>query len=378
MPSARAILAVLLIVSLSIAPVTGQSSEEYEITLDQETDIPERTLDTDSGEFTISVVGRYAKGGTVEVSTSAPSGTSYAIRLIDSQERLRASAYEDGDGNARFSLDRYAAGTYAIVITDETDADDVHALKPLVIYGYTVTQRTPNETETDSTLDVEFSLTKADDVDVDEPPASVEVGLGNDSTSITTEATRTEDLNYTAEIDTSALSPGDYRLYTGVQRDNTIYGYQELIGVNTYQVSVVEASTETPTATDTQTTTGGADGTQSGPGAPPAGAQTTAPAATNTPENRTTTTTMSPNSTHTATTEPISVTDTTGTSSISTRQTPSDDDSASAPSPASDSATSEVSQTEDGSSTPVSTPVLPDGAVFGLCLVAVAVLSRLR
>lgn len=375
MPSARAILAVVLVASLSVAPVAGQSGGDYEITLDREVDIPDRTLDTDSGEFTVSAVGRYATGDVVEVTTSAPDNSEYAIRLVDSQERLRASAYAEGDASARFSLDRYDAGTYAVVITNESDADDVYAIKPLVIYGYTVTQQTSSEIEEDSTLTVEFSLTMADDVDVDKPPASVEVALGNDSTSLTTTATRTEDLNYTAEIDTDALSPGDYRLYTGVQRDNTVYGYQELIGVNTYQVSVVEATTATPTPTETQTSTSGSGGgTQSGSSGPTAGTQTS----TSTATAETATGTSMPNATRTVTSTATSAVRDTATSSETPGDRPDGDGGTTVPSPTSDIPPTTAVQSESGASTPVSTPVLPDGGVFLLCLVAVAIASRIR
>ncbi|SDX92603.1 RodZ family helix-turn-helix domain-containing protein [Halobellus clavatus] len=374
MPSTRVCFAVLLIVCVSVAPVAGQS-DDYEITLGEEVDIPERTLDTDSGEFTVSVAGRYAEGDTVDVSTSGPGGTSYAVRLFDSQEYLRASRYPEEDGNVQFSLSRYDPGTYAIVITPESNADEILAIKPLVIYGYTVSHTTPNETAVDSTLTIEFSLDRVSG-EVEEPPASVEVTLGNDSTSLTTEATRTSDLNYTAKIDVDPLSPGDYRLYTGIQRDNTVYGYQELIGVNTYQVSVVESTatetpTETPTATQTQTpstTTSGSGATQE-PGAPAAGTQTTASATTATMSPATTTRITSPNSTQAVTST---------TSPITTAESNVDEDPTRAPTASSQPTTSASPGSEAGSSTPVNTPVLPDGGMFVLGIVAVALLSRLR
>lgn len=243
---------VLLIVGFVTLLLTSTAAgdDTYDITLDQSIDIAERTIDTDSGKFTVSTMGRYADDGTVEATTSGPGNTTYAIRLVDSEERLRQSEYVTGDGSPEFSLDRFPVGTYAIVITNQSDAEDVKRTAPFVIYGYTVTQSTPSEVEEDSTLDVELSL-KKEEPEVDEPPAGVEVVLGNDSTSIITNATRTSGLNYTAEINVSSLSPGEYSLYTGVQRDNMIYGEQELIGVNTYSVSVVE-STSSPTTSAPQ------------------------------------------------------------------------------------------------------------------------------
>jgi hypothetical protein len=384
MSSPRVLLAVALVISLSIAPVAGQSSQDYEITLDQEIDIPERTVEVESDEFTVSTTGRYAKGGTVEVTTSAPDSSEYAIRLVDSQERLRASAFAAGDNSTSFTLD-YDAGTYAVVLANASDSSDIYAVKPLVIYGYTVTQETPDETEEDSTLTVEFSLTKADDANVDEPPANVRVALSNDSMSpLTTDATRTEDLHYTAEIDTNTLSPGDYRLSTGVQRDNTVYGEQELIGIDSYQVSIVEQTT-TPTPTDDEATTTDSSGTsqsgsgapstsQSGSGAPSQGTQTT----TATSTTRTVTTTpATSDSTQTPTSVATSSTDTSEVASTTTSESREDDDGTS-PQSQSTNTTSSPAGEDGGSSTPVSTPVLPDSGVLALGLVIVTLLSRLR
>lgn len=374
MSSPRVLLAVALVISLSIAPVAGQSSQDYEITLDQEIDIPERTVEVESDEFTVSTTGRYAKGGTVEVTTSAPDSSEYAIRLVDSQERLRASAFAAGDNSTSFTLD-YDAGTYAVVLANASDSSDIYAVKPLVIYGYTVTQETPEETEEDSTLTVEFSLTKADDANVDEPPANVRVALSNDSMSpLTTDATRTEDLHYTAEIDTNTLSPGDYRLSTGVQRDNTVYGEQELIGIDSYQVSIVEQTT-TPTPTDDEATTTDSSGTsQSGSGAPSQGTQTT----TATSTTRTVTTTpATSDSTQTPTSVATSSTDTSEVASTTTSESREDDDGTS-PQSQSTNTTSSPAGEDGGSSTPVSTPVLPDSGVLALGLVIVTLLSRLR
>jgi hypothetical protein len=379
MAPTRVCLAVLLIVCISVAPVTGQS-DDYGITLDEEVDIPERTLDTDSGEFTVSVVGRYAESDTVQISTSGPEGTAYAVRLIDSQERLRRSTYAEGDGSAQFSLDRFDSGTYAVVITNESDAEDVYALKPLVIYGYTVSHTTPSETATDSTLAVEFSLDRVSD-DVEDPPASVEVTLGNDSTSLTTEATRTSDLNYTAEIDVDPLSPGDYRLYTGVQRDNTVYGYQELIGVDTYQVSVVESTTPTATQTQTPSPTTTDSGATQEPGAPVAGTQTAATPTTSTATPTTSTatpTTTSPATTTGTPSQNSTEAVTSATPQITTAESNGDDDPTRAPTASSQPTTSSSIDSESGSDTPVNTPVLPDGGVFLLGIAVVGLLSRLR
>lgn len=366
MPRIRALLVVVLVLLLLTSAVAGDD-DSYEITLDQSVDIPERTLDTDSGEFTVSTVGRYAEDGTVNVTTSGPRNTSYAIRLVDSEERLRQSTYGTSDDSTKFSLDRYSPGTYAIVITNASDAEDVKAAKPFVIYGYTVSHTTSDEVEGDSTLDVELSLDQVSE-EVDNPPAGVEVALGNDSTSIRAEATRTSGLNYTAEIDVSSLSPGEYSLYTGVQRDNTVYEYQELTGVNTYSVTVTEATTTTPTPTDTETPTG-LTSTEAAGGQPaPTGTATDAPDGTTAAAG---TSTASED-----TTAPSGSTFADSTQS-STPADPSSENSATTGTPTSaPSSATGVTPTDTSSSTPVSTPVLPDGGILLLCGGLFALLYR--
>lgn len=380
----------LLVAAVAILLVTSAAAgdDAYDITLDQSVDIPERTLDTDAGEFTISTMGRYADDGTVEATTSGPENATYAIRLVDSEERLRQSAYTTGDGSAEFSLDRFPVGTYAIVITNESDAEDAKEAAPFVIYGYTVSQSTPGEVEEDSTLNVELSLTKVNR-QVDEPPAGVEVALGNDSTSIRTDATRTSGLNYTAEIDVSSLSPGEYSLYTGVQRDNTVYGYKELIGVDTYPVSVTEATTPTPSPTETETTQE-STGTESSQGAgAPAPAGTATDAATRTADGTTTATatgTSTPRtpSTATAASSPPSAVASTSASTSAPSQSSTESGASSGDAAATEGSAGASSSTTDATSTaapsltPVGLPIVPDGGVLVVCLGSFLLLYRFR
>jgi PGF-CTERM protein len=258
MPRVRILLCALLILVVALPGASGANSADYEITLNESVNIPERTLETDSGNYTVASIGQYAAGGTVDVGTSGPPNSSYAVRLIDSQERSRVTAYVAGNGSRQFSLAGYEPGTYAVVVTNESDADTVYDVKILVISGYTVTHSTPSEIEHNTTLSVEFRLQRVNE-DVAESPEEVEVAIGNGSTSVMTEATRTSGLNYTAEIDTRSLAPGEYQVYTGVQRNNTVYGYKEFVGVDTHPVTVVDASASTTTEaqrdSDTATTT---------------------------------------------------------------------------------------------------------------------------
>ncbi|MFA1610777.1 PGF-CTERM sorting domain-containing protein [Halobellus rubicundus] len=246
----RSLGCVCFILLLTLSAVSAADSDAYGVSVSQSVDIPDRTLETDSGNYTISAIGQYAEGETVTVSTTGPANTSYAVRLVDSQERSLVTAYVEGTGTREFTLDRYVPGTYAIIITAEDSAEEIYAVEIFVLSGYRVIHSTPRAVEHNTTLTVEFRLEEVSDA-VAGPPANVRVALGNASTSLTTTARRTAGLTYTAEIDTQSLAPGEYRLYTGVQRNTTVYGYAELVGVDTYAVTVTEPST--PTATTTAT-----------------------------------------------------------------------------------------------------------------------------
>ncbi|POG55581.1 hypothetical protein [Haloferax marisrubri] len=262
MHSSRALLLALVLVCSTVAPLTAAQSADYDVDIDDDLDIPDRTISTQWGDQTIEAIGSASEDGSLSVSTDGPSGDSYSIRLVDSQQRLRDNYYVDGGGSASetFSLNRYDPGTYAIAITNGTET--VYAVEPFVINGFDVEQTAADRVEADDELLVEVNLSKVSR-DVESPPAGVEVVLGNESTSVRTTATQQTGLNYTATVDVASLSTGDYRLYSAAQTDDEVFGEPELVAVSgTQSVSVVEEgslqdsdSTDGPDDTTTTETT---------------------------------------------------------------------------------------------------------------------------
>ncbi|WP_058826103.1 hypothetical protein [Haloferax sp. Q22] len=265
MHSSRALLLALVLVCSAVAPLTAAQSADYDVDIDGDLDIPDRTISTQWGDQTIEAIGSASEDGYLSVSTDGPSGDSYSIRVVDSQQRLRDSQYVDGgSASASFSLDRYDPGTYAIALMNGTET--VYAVEPFIINGFDVEQTAADRVESDDELLVEVNLSKVSN-DVESPPAGVEVVLGNESASVRTTATRQTGLNYTATVDVASLSPGDYRLYSAAQTDEEVFGEPELVAVSgTQSVSVVEAgsledsdstgdSDETTTTETTESTT---------------------------------------------------------------------------------------------------------------------------
>ncbi|WP_396611651.1 hypothetical protein ACH9L7_15860 [Haloferax sp. S1W] len=352
----------LLLVCLAAAPLSAAGDTAYDVDIDGSVDVPDRTISTKWGDKTIDEIGSASLDGTVSASTDGPTNESYSIRLIDSEQRLRASKNVDGGGSASydFDLDRYDAGTYAIAATN--DSDEVYAVEPFVINGYTVDQTAASKVEEQRALDVEINLTEESD-DVDNPPAEVEVALTNGSAIVRTVATKESGLNYTASVDVESLSTGDYELYTGVKSDNEVYGEQELIAISdSVTVSVVEEGSlpDDDNSSD--------DGSSSGDGSsdPTETTTTSAPNGTNTtstPDNSTTTTPGDSNATatpeQTTTTEP----NTTVTTTQTTTATTTASNQTSATSPNSPTTATEVPVWSSGG-------MLLLGAVFALGLAA--------
>ncbi|REA03819.1 hypothetical protein DEQ92_11975 [Haloferax sp. Atlit-6N] len=262
MHSSRALLLALVLVCSAVAPLTAAQSADYDVDIDGDLDIPDRTISTQWGDQTIEAIGSASEDGYLSVSTDGPSGDSYSIRVVDSQQRFYDNKPIDGGGSASetFSLDGYSPGTYAVALTNGTET--VYAVEPFVINGFDVEQTATDRVEVDDELLVEVNLSKVSN-DVESPPAGVEVVLGNESTSVRTTATQQTGLNYTATVDVASLSTGDYRLYSATQTGDEVFGEPELVAVSgTQSVSVVEEgslqdsdSTDGPDQTTTTETT---------------------------------------------------------------------------------------------------------------------------
>ncbi|WP_363464059.1 hypothetical protein [Halogeometricum borinquense] len=338
MVSTRVCLGVFLAVCLLTVPVSIGETADYRISTEESVDIPDRTIETKWGEQTVTDIGKYQTGDYVSVTTNAPSDKEYTVRIINSEQELMHSNPGVGDDESRFELDRYDPGTYAVAIMN--GSEEVYAVQPLVVAGYTVDQRAPESAESDEQMEVSVELTKVSN-DVSSPPATVEVVVGDDADSVRTTATKQSDLTYTATVDLSSLSTGDYRVYTTVRRDNEVFGEKELIGLSdSQQLSVVAEQPSTPSTTEPQSpaetespTTTPATSESAPNGQQPAGGDsadedtdaTTSSPADSTTEQVTDTTSTDPPQNTTATTTPTQTASPTATSTAvqtTTTETP--------------------------------------------------------
>jgi hypothetical protein len=253
----------LCVCCLAVAvPASLGQAASYEVRIDGDVDVPDRTISTEWGDRTISSIGRVDEGEYLRASTVAPAGESYSIRVVDSRQRLRDSAYATGDGSVTFDLDRYDPGTYAVALTN--GSEELYAVEPFVVRGYAVEQSVPAEVAAGSTMTVEVRLRAVHD-EVSTPPDAVQVIVGDDRERLRVDAERESGLTYVATIDVGSLAPGTYEAYAEVQRDEEVFGARELVGLSDAQAfAVVEATGATATATATDA--GGGGGAQTSPG----------------------------------------------------------------------------------------------------------------
>lgn len=252
-------LVVILILVGGVAGVTAELSTEHSVDIAGSINIPAQTVETEWGEATITQVGKEKLSENLEVSTDAPENESYAIRIVDSEERnLEARFIDEGDDvEASFALNRFDPGTYVVVLTQD-GGDTAVALEPFIIKGYTIDQSVSDATGGES-ISVDIQLTSVVDDPVD--PQAVNVTLfGNDLTR-SVEAKKTGENSYQANFTTEELSTGSYNIYTGIETNDDIYGYNELIGLSdSSSVTVEDSENSTPTPTPEPVETGNIGG----------------------------------------------------------------------------------------------------------------------
>lgn len=369
-------LIVLVVVAGAIAGVSAELSDEYSIDIDGSMDIPDQTVETEFGEATISEIGKEEAGNVLGVSTNALANETYAIRVIeivDGDRRNLATDFiqDGGDTETEFSLFGYDPGTYLVVIT-KNDGSELKAIEPFVVKGYTVDQQVSDVAQ-GSKLHVTVELTEVAS-DVDSPQAVNVTFTGNDEVR-STEAEKTGDLQYNATFETDSLSTGEYEVYSGVESGETIFGYNELVGLSSAQSFEITSQEETPTSTSTATETE---------------TSTSTPTTTETEESVEGVTTDQATESVTATTPPAQSTE-------STQSSPSEADPNSAEregedtvgatstvdSPTEDSTPSDQTDQESMTRTEVAettatTPVIPNLVIWILMLTTVLVAQRLH
>jgi hypothetical protein len=228
--------------------VTAELSAEHSVDITGSMDIPAQTVETEWGEATITEVGKKESGETLELSTDAPENESYAIRIVDSEERNLETDFIDDGGDVQrdFILNRYDPGTYVVALTQD-DGNTAVEVEPFIVKGYTVDQSV-RDVKKGEAITIDIQLTDVTDDPAN--PQAVNVTLFGNGVTRSAEATKTDENSYQANFSTDELSTGSYDIYAGVETTGDIYGYDELIGLSdSTSVTIEDSETETETPT---------------------------------------------------------------------------------------------------------------------------------
>jgi hypothetical protein len=264
------ILVALIAVAAYGAPAGADS--HYDISVPNSIEIPDRTVELDNDEFTIRRASQVTQGDDLTV-TVTTSNDGYDIYLYDHEQKSEAVRPDrSGTATVEFDTNDKPAGTYYVAVRK----DDIQAIYPVVIAGYTVDLNLRESTVSQGeTVDIDVPVTEtASSGD----PHKVQVVVGDDFKRV--DATKS-DGTYTATVSTDDLSAGDYPVYGVVRGEKETEGGQKIIlGFSDRQTLTV---TE-PTATESESS-GGDGGPGGGDGG---GAQTARPSATPSPTDATT------------------------------------------------------------------------------------------
>lgn len=251
-------LIVLVVVAGAVAGVSAELSDEHSIDIEGSMDIPDQTIEIENGEATISEVGKEETGSSLGVSTDVSENETYSIKIIErvgDTNRILRNEFIRGGGDADTEFDLSAKdfdkpGTYIVSIVKNKETK---AVEPFIVKGYSVDQQASDVTK-GTNMSVKIELSEAND-QADSPQA-VNVTLTGNGESQSTVAQEVGELQYRATFETDSLPTGEYQVYSGVENGDSIYGYDELIGLSSSEtVEVQSQSTDTPTPTPTATET---------------------------------------------------------------------------------------------------------------------------
>ena len=253
------LLVALLLVGSAGAVVSTSQSSEYSMSSPSEVEIPSRDLTVDGEDYTIGAVGRVTPGETVRIDVSAPDDAEYSVYLYDRNLRIEQTDAMSGSDRTTFSTDDLSPGSYLAAVYDGEILD----VYPVVVQGYDLTVDAP----TTGSGSVTVNVTVADGALAREPP-EVQVVLGDDARSVRTDATRVDDGEYRATVETDGFEPGTYALYGVVRGEQETEGGDRVILAvsDRHEVGIETTPTATPDGDDGDGGDGGAGGGGGGGG----------------------------------------------------------------------------------------------------------------
>lgn len=230
----------LLVVAFCLVAIAGASipaqSASFGIDVTGSADVPDRTVTFQQTDYVITAIAREHVDGTLQVQTTAPSGSPYRLYLYNSDQTIVDSSKETGSATVTFDLTGLSVGTYMLTIYD----GDYRAVYPVVVEGYSVDVTSPSAAEpgADVSVSVQAAPTAASG-----SPSRVEVVLADAEHTVRTTATHQTGDQYEAVVSLDGLDAGTYHLYAVAQGSNQAFGHYELLGVSDSHTVTIQSET---------------------------------------------------------------------------------------------------------------------------------------
>lgn len=228
----------LLAVSLTVAPISAQTGE-YDITVDDSIDTPDRTLTLDGQSYTVTAVKQADPGDSISVTVNAPSGNFVEVYIYNAERQIVDSkeieADESRPATVSFDLSSYSTGTYTFALSYDGETKSVH---PLIVRSYDVSTTAPDEATADAEITLSATLSQL------RPgkKSGVEFVIANDENTLRVDASESNG-SYEATVDLSSLDTGDYSTYATVRGTKQVAGNKSRLGLSQPEtLSIEEAS----------------------------------------------------------------------------------------------------------------------------------------
>lgn len=210
------------------------AADGYDVDSSKATSVSERSIDIGGQTYTVDSRVSVDPGEEIPVQVTAPDEP-YDVTLWNSDRDPVDNDNGNGTGSFTLATSGQEPGTYAVVV----ESNGIQrAILPVIVRGYEVSTTAPETVAENEEVEVEVDVTAtASSGD----PAAVSVLVADDQSQQEFEATG-GDGSYTATIDASELSPGDYSVYGLAKAGEEAFDRRELLGASEGTALTVEAA----------------------------------------------------------------------------------------------------------------------------------------
>lgn len=287
--STLGLILIAITVGATLPPVALADASDYEISIPDSIDIPDRTVTIEGTDYPVTALGQEVPGEQLSVNVTAPEGREYKLYLYNGDVQIEAARSMNGSGDATFETDSLEPGSYFVATYRN---GEIQAIHPVVLAGYDVTIDAPDGADPGEHVTVDIDIQALNET---EPVNRVEVAAGNETEALRMVAEREGPGSYRANVSVD-LPPGTYVIY-GVVRghDEVEGGREELLGASPGDAFQV-GSTTSQDADDTDTPSDDSDTDGGGGGGSGSFGAVSTPTATDTPAETATTASSSTSS----------------------------------------------------------------------------------